>query len=129
MAGVKTYFVEMNLKGRLLLTFLQNQISLGCDMNRLFPTLAITVLTGGLLLSNPISAQFVPSSKKAAHVHILKGPELESPTESLTIIRWTSDNPWRFAGALWGRALRYGSQEPEPNREIAHPAEPDPFLY
>jgi len=62
-------------------------------MNRLLPTLAITVLTGGLLLSNPISAQFVPSAKKAAHVHILKGPELESTTESLTIIRWTSDNP------------------------------------
>src|SRR6266852_4141282 len=62
-------------------------------MNRLLPTLAITVLTGGLLLSNPISAQFVPSAKKAAHVRILKGPELESATENLTIIRWTSDNP------------------------------------
>src|SRR6267142_4217718 len=62
-------------------------------MNRMLPTLAITVLTGGLLLSNPISAQFVPSAKKAAHVHILKGPELESATENLTIIRWTSDNP------------------------------------
>src|SRR5437899_3101082 len=62
-------------------------------MNRLLPTLAITVLTGGLLLSNPISAQFVRSAKKAAHVRILKGPELESATENLTIIRWTSDNP------------------------------------
>src|SRR5258707_11165187 len=65
----------------------------GVNMNRLLPTLAITVLTGGLLLSNPISAQFVPSAKKAAHVRILKGPELESATENLTIIRWTSDNP------------------------------------
>ena len=62
-------------------------------MNRPIPTLAITVLTGGLLLSNPISAQFVPSAKKAAHVSILKGPELESATENSTIIRWTSDNP------------------------------------
>src|ERR1700722_17177140 len=62
-------------------------------MNRPIPTLAITVLTGGLLLSNPISAQFVPSGKKAAHVSILKGPELESATENSTIIRWTSDNP------------------------------------
>src|SRR5467141_4942335 len=62
-------------------------------MNRLLPTLAITVLTGGLLLSNPASAQFVPSARKAAHVRILKGPELESATENLTIIRWTSDNP------------------------------------
>src|SRR3981189_3488115 len=62
-------------------------------MNRLLPTLAMTVLTGGLLLSNPISAQFVPSAKKTAHVRILKGPELESATENLTIIRWTSNNP------------------------------------
>jgi hypothetical protein len=62
-------------------------------MNRLISALAITVLTGGLLLSNPISAQFVPSAKKAAHVSILKGPELESATENSTIIRWTSDNP------------------------------------
>src|SRR5437763_4990467 len=62
-------------------------------MNRLLPTLAITVFTGGLLLSNPVSAQFVPSSKKAAHVRIFKGPELESATENLTIIRWISDNP------------------------------------
>jgi len=62
-------------------------------MNRLLPTLAITVLTGGLLLSNPASAQFVPSARKAAHVRILEGPELESATENLTIIRWTSDNP------------------------------------
>src|ERR1700752_2653337 len=62
-------------------------------MNRPISALAITVLTGGLLLSNSISAQFVPSAKKAAHVHILKGPELESAIEGLTIIRWTSDNP------------------------------------
>src|SRR6266849_6414480 len=62
-------------------------------MNRLLPTLAMTVLTGGLLLSNPISAQFVASAKKAAHVRILKGPELESASENLTVIRWTSVNP------------------------------------
>jgi hypothetical protein len=62
-------------------------------MDRLLATLAITVLTGGLLLSNPIVAQFVPSAKKATHVRILKGPELESATDNLTIIRWTSDNP------------------------------------
>jgi hypothetical protein len=62
-------------------------------MNRLLLMLAIAAPAGSLLLSNPISAQFVPAAKKAAHVRILKGPELESSTESLTIIRWTSDNP------------------------------------
>ena len=62
-------------------------------MDRLLLTLAITVLTSGLFLSNPISAQFVPSAKKAAHIRILKGPELESATGNLTIIRWTMNNP------------------------------------
>jgi Purple acid Phosphatase, N-terminal domain len=62
-------------------------------MNRVLLTLAITAFGGGLLVSNPSSAQFVPAAKKAAHVRILEGPELESATESLTIIRWTSDNP------------------------------------
>jgi Purple acid Phosphatase, N-terminal domain len=60
-------------------------------MNRL--TLAILALTGSMLLSNPTSAQFVPSSKRAAHVRITKGPELELAKENLTIITWTSDNP------------------------------------
>jgi phosphodiesterase/alkaline phosphatase D-like protein len=62
-------------------------------MNRSLLMLAVAATAGSLLLSNPISAQFVPATKKAAHVRILKGPELESSTESLTIIRWTSDNP------------------------------------
>jgi len=60
-------------------------------MNRLI--LAITALTGSLLLSNPISAQFVPSAKKAARVRITKGPEIESVRENLAIITWTSNNP------------------------------------
>jgi phosphodiesterase/alkaline phosphatase D-like protein len=62
-------------------------------MNRLLLMLVVAAMTGSLLLSNPTSAQFVPAAKKAARVRILKGPELESATESLTIIRWTSDNP------------------------------------
>src|SRR6266404_1878240 len=62
-------------------------------MNRLLLMLAVAATAGSLLLSNPISAQFVPAAKKAAHVRILQGPELESATENLTIIRWTSDNP------------------------------------
>jgi hypothetical protein len=46
-----------------------------------------------MFLSNPISAQFVPSAKRAAQVRITKGPELELAKENLTIITWTSDNP------------------------------------
>jgi len=55
--------------------------------------LGVAAAVGSLLLSNPTSAQFVPAANKAAHVRIIKGPELESATENLTIIRWTSDNP------------------------------------
>jgi hypothetical protein len=55
--------------------------------------LVVAAAVGSLLLSNPTSAQFVPAANKAAHVRIIKGPELESATENLTIIRWTSDNP------------------------------------
>jgi asparagine N-glycosylation enzyme membrane subunit Stt3 len=62
-------------------------------MNRLLPTRAITVLTGSLLLSNPISAQFIPPAQKPAHVRIIKGPELELAGEKLTIIRWATNNP------------------------------------
>ena len=62
-------------------------------MNRLFLMLAVAAAAGSLLLSNPTSAQFVPAANKAAHVRIIKGPELESAREDLTIIRWTSNNP------------------------------------
>jgi phosphodiesterase/alkaline phosphatase D-like protein len=62
-------------------------------MNRLFLILAVAAAAGSLLLSNPTSAQFVPAAKKAARVRIIKGPELESASEDLTIIRWTSNNP------------------------------------
>ena len=61
-------------------------------MNRVLLTLAL-VFSGSLLLSNPTSAQFVPSAKKAARVRIIKGPELELAKDGLTIIRWTSNNP------------------------------------
>jgi phosphodiesterase/alkaline phosphatase D-like protein len=62
-------------------------------MNRLLPTVAIAVLTGSLFLCSPISAQFIPSARKAAHVRIVKGPEIEMARNDLTIIRWTSNNP------------------------------------
>lgn len=62
-------------------------------MNRLLLILGITTLTGSLLLSNPASAQFIPNGPRAAHVRIVKGPELELSRENTTIIRWTSNNP------------------------------------
>ena len=55
--------------------------------------LAIGVLTGGLLLSNPTRAQLTPSAKKSARVRITQGPEIELAKDRLTIIRWTTNNP------------------------------------
>jgi phosphodiesterase/alkaline phosphatase D-like protein len=62
-------------------------------MNRLLLTLAITTTVGSLLSSNPAAAQLLPSAKKAERVEITRGPELESATDHLTIIRWTTNNP------------------------------------
>src|ERR1700758_2357521 len=62
-------------------------------MNRLLPAVIIPALSGSLFFCSPISAQFVPSAKKTAHVRIIKGPEIEMARNDLTIIRWTSDNP------------------------------------
>jgi hypothetical protein len=62
-------------------------------MHRLLLTLVITSTAGSLLPSNPAAAQNVPPTKKAAHVEIIKGPELESAADFLTIIRWVTNNP------------------------------------
>ena len=62
-------------------------------MNRLLLQLAITALAGSLLFSNPIVAQILPPQKRAAHVEITKGPELESAVSYMAIVRWTTTNP------------------------------------
>jgi len=56
-------------------------------MNKLFLTLAITVLSGCLL------AQESPTTPKAVRVRIAQGPEIELAKQHLTIIRWTTNNP------------------------------------
>jgi len=62
-------------------------------MNRVLLRSSIMVLCGIALFSNPTSAQLVPPAKRAAHVRITQGPEVELARDRLTIIRWTSDNP------------------------------------
>jgi len=62
-------------------------------MNKMVLTLAITAAVGSLLLSHPASAQVLPPAKQAVRVKIIKGPELESASDYLTIIRWTTNNP------------------------------------
>ena len=74
-------------------------------MNRLLVALAITTAAGSLLCSNPSTAQFhgpqsqtpppqiLPPQKRAEHVEITKGPELELAHDDLAIVRWTTTNP------------------------------------
>ena len=61
-------------------------------MNRVLLTSAIAILSGVLLFSSTTSAQ-LPPAKRSTRVKITKGPELESATNYLTIIRWTTNNP------------------------------------
>jgi phosphodiesterase/alkaline phosphatase D-like protein len=61
-------------------------------MNRLLVKLAMLAAVG-VLLSSPTHAQILPPAKRAGHVVITQGPELEISRGDLTIIRWTSNNP------------------------------------
>ena len=54
---------------------------------------AIAACIGTLLISNPARAQLIPPAKRAAHVEISQGPEIESVKANEAIIRWTSNNP------------------------------------
>jgi phosphodiesterase/alkaline phosphatase D-like protein len=62
-------------------------------MHRPLLTLAIMTTVGSLIASNPAAAQLPPPAKKAERVEISKGPKLESATDRLTIIKWTTNNP------------------------------------
>jgi len=62
-------------------------------MNKLLWTLAVAATLCGLLTPHADGAQLLPPAKKAARIKIIKGPELESASDYLTIIRWTTNNP------------------------------------
>jgi phosphodiesterase/alkaline phosphatase D-like protein len=79
-------------------------------MNRLLLQLAITAAAGSMLFSNPSLAQILPPQKRAEHVEITKGPELESAVDDMAIVRWTTTNP-RGDDEHYG-VLHYGT-DPE----------------
>ena len=62
-------------------------------MNRLLRILTILTAAAGLLSFHLAGAQIPPPAKKRERIKIIKGPELESASEYLTIIRWTVNNP------------------------------------
>lgn len=62
-------------------------------MKKLLLNLAMVVTAGSLIFSIPASTQVSPTTKKAAHVQIMQGPEIERADANFAIIRWTSNNP------------------------------------
>jgi phosphodiesterase/alkaline phosphatase D-like protein len=62
------------------------------SMNRLLLP-AIVGAAAGLLFSTASLAQTLPPQKRAEHVEITKGPELESAVSYMAIVRWTTTNP------------------------------------
>jgi|SRR5215469_4688938 len=53
-----------------------------------------TGMTVAILVTSLLAvAQVSPTTKKAAHVRITEGPELERNDAYLVIVRWTSNNP------------------------------------
>jgi len=69
-------------------------------MNRVFLKIAIAVAAGSLLGSSAAAqgkaytAEGAPApAGRAARVQITQGPELESATDDVAIIRWRSNNP------------------------------------
>jgi phosphodiesterase/alkaline phosphatase D-like protein len=69
-------------------------------LHRLPLPIVILVVTGTLHFTNAAIAQaggytpkILPPAKAASHVYITQGPAIESVTDELAIIRWTSNNP------------------------------------
>lgn len=62
-------------------------------MKRAMLLLVVFTFGGFWFATSPAAGQFVPSSKRADHVQVTQGPEIELNREHLTIIRWTSNNP------------------------------------
>ena len=59
------------------------------------PLLAVGIIltAGSLTFPSGTAAEQSLASEKAASVHIIEGPALESATDSSAIIRWTTNNP------------------------------------
>jgi Purple acid Phosphatase, N-terminal domain len=64
----------------------------GLSVNRLLK-LAMSMVVASLFCSMPVAAQVAPTTKKAASVKIIQGPEIEQANSYLTIVRWTTNNP------------------------------------
>ena len=62
-------------------------------MYKLFLKLAMAIMIGNLVYSTPVATQESPTTKRAARVQIIRGPQIERADPDFAIIRWTSNNP------------------------------------
>jgi len=88
-------------------------------MMRLLRTLACTTIVISLISSNRAGAQVLPAAKKTERVKITNGPELESASDYLTIIRWTTNNPGG-ADVHYG-IVQYGTNPKELSQTAKNP--------
>ena len=69
----------------------------GLHTHRRLRLLAVTTTAGVVLTQVQIQAQIqtqiLPPARRAASVHIIQGPSLESVRDNQAIITWTSNNP------------------------------------
>jgi phosphodiesterase/alkaline phosphatase D-like protein len=93
-------------------------------MNRLFLKLGIMALAGALLYSTPAATQVSPSTRKAAHVAITEGPEMERVDLDFAIIRWTTNNPGG-SPEHYG-VVRYGTNPKELSQTARSPIRLNP---
>jgi Purple acid Phosphatase, N-terminal domain len=76
-------------------------------MRRPLLAVAIMLTLSSLTFPNLTTARRDLASEKAAGVHIVEGPALESATDNSAIIRWTTDNPG--GSDLHYAVLHYGT--------------------
>jgi hypothetical protein len=62
-------------------------------MRKAVLTFAMAIFCGSWFVSPSVLAQVVEPAKKAAHIEVTEGPEIELNQSHLAIIRWTSNNP------------------------------------
>ena len=75
-------------------------------MRRLLLSLAMAVSVSVPMFSAQITAPERPASTKAARMHIIKGPVLESATDHSAIIRWTTNTG---SSAIEHSVVHYGT--------------------
>jgi hypothetical protein len=93
-------------------------------MNRPLLKLALTVMMVSLLYSSRADAQESPTTKKAASIQIIRGPEVERADPDFAIVRWTANNPG--GSPIHYGIVRYGTVSTKLNQTAKSPIRLNP---